>query len=249
VRIIAATNRNLKQTVEERGFREDLFYRLNVFTIQLPALRERTMDIPFLVDQFIAQEDPSMRTSTVVMDLLRQYPWKGNVRELQSVIMRAVLLAKAEGFDMLRIRNLPPEIAASAQTVADIEDRIIESLRSKRFSHNAISETAGDLGGLNRGTVAEYFRGFCFKVFNETRWDIPAAVERIAHDSDPDVREKVRKKLSAYLLHAVEAVDRSQPIGRVKDSSKPKFKNLPQRYHAALEEIIVSYHGALWQIE
>src|SRR5712664_3571471 len=98
VRIIAATNVDLKQLVREGRFREDLFYRLNVITIDLPPLRQRREDIPLLVDHFLKKyseenDRPRCRVSTEALRPLLTYPWPGNVRELENVIERAVVLS------------------------------------------------------------------------------------------------------------------------------------------------------------
>jgi DNA-binding NtrC family response regulator len=97
VRIVAASNKNLEKAVEEKMFREDLYYRLNVFPVRIPPLRDRRDDIPHLVEYFIqkySQEiNPSAkRISGAALDMLRNYPWKGNVRELENTIERAIIL-------------------------------------------------------------------------------------------------------------------------------------------------------------
>jgi two-component system, NtrC family, response regulator PilR len=97
VRIIAATNVNLRQMMSESRFREDLFYRLNVITVQLPPLRERKEDIPLLVQHFLEKYSEESRKSGLIltpdaMDRLAAYDWPGNVRELENVIERAVVL-------------------------------------------------------------------------------------------------------------------------------------------------------------
>ena len=98
VRIIAATNVDLRQMVREGRFREDLFYRLNVITVDLPPLRQRREDIPLLVDHFLKKysdenDRPRCRVSTEALRPLLTYPWPGNVRELENVIERAVVLS------------------------------------------------------------------------------------------------------------------------------------------------------------
>ena len=97
VRIIAATNVDLKQEMEDGRFREDLFYRLHVITIHLPPLRERKDDIPLLVQHFLEKygeenERPELEVLPEALDLLMEYDWPGNVRELENVIERAVVL-------------------------------------------------------------------------------------------------------------------------------------------------------------
>jgi transcriptional regulator with GAF, ATPase, and Fis domain len=99
LRVIAATNRNLAEHVNKGSFRSDLFYRLSVFPIELPPLRERKSDIPDLVEYFLAKyskrlSKPIERISRDVLNRLKQYSWPGNIRELESVIERAVILAR-----------------------------------------------------------------------------------------------------------------------------------------------------------
>jgi Nif-specific regulatory protein len=117
VRIIAATNRNLKQAMESGDFREDLYYRLNVFPIHLPPMRDRREDIPLLVEYFVdctAREFgwPRPETASEAMELLCAYRWPGNIREMRNVIERAVLLC-----DTGRITPdiLPREIAGETR--------------------------------------------------------------------------------------------------------------------------------------
>jgi two-component system nitrogen regulation response regulator GlnG len=98
VRVLAATNHNLEQLVEQGRFRTDLYYRLKVLTIQLPPLRERGDDLPLLVQHYLRRFNRELGkdVQTVVpeaLDLLRRYPWPGNVRELQSVLKQALLQA------------------------------------------------------------------------------------------------------------------------------------------------------------
>ncbi len=98
VRIIAATNRDLQKDIADGHFREDLYYRLNVFTIELPSLRERSEDIPALVNLFLAlvaerENKPAIPVNHAALRLLQQYSWKGNIRELKNVVERAAILA------------------------------------------------------------------------------------------------------------------------------------------------------------
>ena len=113
LRIIAATHRDLEQAVAGKHFREDLFYRLNVVRIRLPALRERLDDVPLLVDYFLnkhrAGAGPVKRVSPEVMPRLQAYLWPGNVRELENAIHHAVVMAKG---DLLLAEDLPREVAA-----------------------------------------------------------------------------------------------------------------------------------------
>ncbi|MGD2110740.1 MAG: sigma 54-interacting transcriptional regulator, partial [Phycisphaerae bacterium] len=118
VRVIAATNRDLKQEITENRFREDLFYRLNVFPIPVPSLRQRRDDVPALVEHFagVASAALGVQRRNVTPEAIRfltAYAWPGNIRELANVIERAVLLS--DGLDILP-EHLPPEIARAEQT-------------------------------------------------------------------------------------------------------------------------------------
>ena len=112
VRLVAATNRDLKKLIAGGTFREDLFYRLNVVPIRLPALRERAGDIPLLVEHFLGKFNERLKkhvagTEPEALDILSSYPWPGNIRELENVIERAVLFCDTA---KLRATDLPPEI-------------------------------------------------------------------------------------------------------------------------------------------
>ena len=112
VRLVAATNRDLKKLLAGGNFREDLFYRLNVVPIRLPALRERTSDIPLLVEHFLTKFNERLKkrvegVETEALEALVAYPWPGNIRELENVIERAVLFCDTQ---RLRASDLSPEI-------------------------------------------------------------------------------------------------------------------------------------------
>jgi transcriptional regulator with GAF, ATPase, and Fis domain len=241
VRVVAATNQNLVSSSGSQKLRQDLYYRLGVFVINLPPLRDRKVDIPVLAEYLVNMEDPKMKISTNVVDVFSKYSWHGNIRELHSVIKRAVILAKSEGRDIIRSRDLPEEIKSLIENTGDIADQIIESLRNKKFSKSAISETAKELEGLNRGTVSEYLRGYCFKTFVEQDMNIESTITTIAGISEPDTIQRVRKKLLEFISNAVELVDNTKKPEENILVSKPKFKNLPQKYHYYLEKIITDY--------
>jgi len=117
-RLIAATNRDLAAMVEQGEFRSDLFYRLNVFPVQIPALRERQEDVPLLVRHFAEQFGRRMNKrietiSTETMSALARYHWPGNVRELQNVIERAVILSSGSTLNV-QMADLAPAAAAPA---------------------------------------------------------------------------------------------------------------------------------------
>ena len=148
VRVIAATNKDLAQAVQGALFREDLYFRLNVFSIVVPPLRERKEDIPLLVDHFLHQANDQMSravsgVSKEVMDLLMMYHWPGNVRELENCVHRAVVMSDDELITTKCLPiyiqsiaekpkySLPDQIESLDNTLADVEKQIIvETLHS-----------------------------------------------------------------------------------------------------------------------
>jgi transcriptional regulator with PAS, ATPase and Fis domain len=109
LRFIAATNKNLAGMVEEGSFREDLYYRLNVVTLELPPLRDRKEDIPLLVDVFLQNAaNNQTKISTTALQMLMGYSWPGNIRELENTIESAALMCSA---DTIEVSDLPPHIA------------------------------------------------------------------------------------------------------------------------------------------
>jgi Nif-specific regulatory protein len=153
VRLLAATHRDLEQAVAKGLFREDLYYRLNVFPIYLPPLRERMADIPLLAEHFLNKYGPEhqkavKRLSAPALDLLMQYPWPGNVRELENIIERAVLVCDE---DTILTVHLPPTLqcqepgAASgsglASKVEKLEKELItEALRQTRGNQSKAAQ-------------------------------------------------------------------------------------------------------------
>ena len=134
VRIIAATNRNLEKAVEDKSFREDLYYRLNVFPIVVPPLRERLDDIPGLVWEFVNEFSKSFgkSISSISKESMRQlqlYPWPGNIRELRNVIERAVIMATGP---RLTVPMPQPGVARAtqAQTALTLKELEIEHIRT-----------------------------------------------------------------------------------------------------------------------
>jgi len=112
IRVIAATHRNLAAGVEQKTFRQDLYYRLNVITIRLPALRERKEDIPLLIERFLESRVPRFTMTREVMDALMTYEWPGNVRELQNCIDRMTAVSSGP---LLHTVDLPSSVLNSLE--------------------------------------------------------------------------------------------------------------------------------------
>ncbi len=158
VRVVAATNRDLEAAVERGGFRQDLFYRLNVFPIRIPPLRERLDDIPvlaqYLIERYAKQAGKSIRTiSKQTLELLQAYDWPGNVRELQNVIERAVILCEGETFAIdeswlkAKPSHAPIDTGHQMRTLAEGERAlIIAALAQSRGRISGPSGAAAKLG-------------------------------------------------------------------------------------------------------
>jgi two-component system NtrC family response regulator len=149
IRIIAATNRDLTESIKHGEFREDLYYRLNVFTINLPSLRDRVEDIPELANYFLSiychKTNKQLRISKEALALFRQYPWNGNIRELRNVLERASILT--EGDEILP-EHLPFEI--QRQDTANTDNLSLVSVE-KHHIQKVLQHTKG-----NKTKTAEY---------------------------------------------------------------------------------------------
>src|SRR5881397_812967 len=174
VRIIAATNVDLRKMMEEGRFREDLFYRLHVISIQLPPLRDRKDDIPLLTQHFLSKygeenKKGGLELTPDALDLLTEYDWPGNVRELENVVERAVVLCsgpkigvelipehvrKAPNFHMPQF-NLPPEGISFKDVITDFEKRLIESTLE---AAGGVQKRAAELLHIKPTTLSEMIK-------------------------------------------------------------------------------------------
>ncbi len=173
IRVIAATNQDLEGLVSQGGFREDLYYRLNVIPVRIPPLRERTGDIPLLVTHFSElfsqkKKKPPKRLSPAALEFLSRYPWPGNVRELENLMERLVILTESE---VVEVEDLPQRFRETAslgvggesidfspeglnlpQALHELERRLI--LKALEQS-NWVKSRAAQLLHLNRTTLIE----------------------------------------------------------------------------------------------
>jgi len=173
VRVVAATNQDLAGMVAEKQFRVDLYYRLNVFPIAVPPLRQRFDDVPMLVAHFVQKFSERMskqisKISQDAMDTLMRYPWPGNIRELQNIIERAVIQTKG---DVLQIPVLPTRVMNGVKplTLRDAErDHILKALEESNWVVGGKSGAAARLGVARttlidkirkRGLTRDMFRG------------------------------------------------------------------------------------------
>jgi formate hydrogenlyase transcriptional activator len=158
VRIIAATNRNLEEEVRNGRFRQDLYYRLNVFPITVPPLRQRTEDIPLLVQAFIERYARKLgkQITSIQKEMLKElqaYPWPGNVRELESIIERAVILCPGPVLQLADKLDISSSPLSSMMTLEDMErTQILKTLSKSRWRINGENGAAAILG-LNPSTL------------------------------------------------------------------------------------------------
>ncbi len=149
VRVISATNRNLKEMIKQGSFREDLYYRLNVFEIELPPLRERKEDIPELIEFFIQKYAPRpVNISDAAMDKLVKYHWPGNVRELEHTIQRVVTLCRSNTIKASDIHleplieeEMPDNLQAKLETIERQE--ILKALKKSKWIQTKAAELLG----------------------------------------------------------------------------------------------------------
>jgi len=165
-RVIAATNQDLWRMVQERKFRADLYYRLNVFPITLPPLRDRVEDIPTLVEYFVQRFSQEMgkKIETIpseVMEVLKLHDWPGNIRELENFIKRAVIMTTGTALRPAfgELKRLPGQASPAAmRTLAEAErDHIVEVLRDTRWVLGGDNGAAARLG-MPRTTLAYRMR-------------------------------------------------------------------------------------------
>ena len=154
VRLLAATNINLKERVRKGEFREDLFYRLNVIPLHIPSLRERVEDIPILVNAFLRKYDRSqeIKLDAKLMETLEQYPWPGNIRELENLIERMVILRRS---NKLTVDDLPDDFGTAERVGSPRRDR--ENLTFHEAEKQLVLD-ALEKHDWNRSQAAKYLK-------------------------------------------------------------------------------------------
>jgi DNA-binding NtrC family response regulator len=178
VRILAASNSDLATLVREGRFREDLFHRLNVISLQLPPLRERKEDVPMLVEHFLARyceenAKPVRRFSVAAMKLLMDYDWPGNVRELENVVERAVVLSNAEMMDS----DLLPETVRTKEIVKGVRLQLAEFMPPLPGEPGARAGADSSAPSLFQ-IMEEVERRVIMDMLERTNWNQTEAAER-----------------------------------------------------------------------
>jgi transcriptional regulator with PAS, ATPase and Fis domain len=166
VRVIAATNRDLRQMVLDGTFQEDLFYRLNVIPIEMPPLRSRREDIPVLTEHFVRKHQQRTgkkieRIEDGIHDKLSAYEWPGNVRELENTIERAVVLStngviSAAAISVLGVGTAQPNALPSLKLRTNIEWIEQETIRRALETAGGVKKDAADLMGISQRALSYY---------------------------------------------------------------------------------------------
>jgi len=175
VRIVAATNRNLEEMIKSEEFREDLYYRINVFPIYIPSLRERRDDIPLLVDYFIGKFNKEnstkiKRITTSALDMLMVYRWPGNIRELENCIERACILSTD---NVIHSYNLPPSLQTADSTNTLAKGGMVYTVEQveKQLIREALTTTKGNITkAAETLKVTERMLGTRLKKYNIDAW-------------------------------------------------------------------------------
>ena len=180
-RIITATNQPLKERIKEGSFREDLYYRIHVLSMQLPSLREHCEDIPELVDFFVGRLNKQMHKNVSIhseaMELLKNYAWPGNVRELENVLERTIVLAES---DLILAQNLPSEIRLSGEK-SDASN--IEAF----YQHSTLASLTDKIESLERNII--------LKTLERNRWNQTISAKQLGLK-----RSSLQYKMTKYGL-------------------------------------------------
>jgi len=233
VRIIAATNKDLKDAIKQKTFREDFLHRLKVILITLPPLRERPEDIEPIANHFLKVFNDKHKTrfegiSAGAMKKLHQHNWPGNVRELQSTIESAVVLnagvkSQIDEDDLKFEDTVDIDIGETSSNYEDKE--FLDALQEHRFNFsNFVKEKGG-----NRDSVMLRFKGICFKLLVEHDVDVARVAEKIGC-----VEEKVQEhynNLTEMILKL------NQCEGSIIECRR-RYKNMPKKYHPYLEALV-----------
>ena len=205
VRLIAATNRDLRQAIAEGRFREDLFYRLNVVPVALPPLRERLDDIEPLVEHFIHKYNARLNRavkgiSKEALERLRDYPWPGNIRELENIVERSVLFAE---MDTLTEKDLPPELAARTRALKMRADDPSGPEPTDGLAHGG----ALDMKEVVKQATIELEKDLIQRALQETGGNVTHAARRLKIS-----RKSLQNKMKELGLREEQQPDAPEPV-------------------------------------
>jgi DNA-binding NtrC family response regulator/CHASE2 domain-containing sensor protein len=245
VRVVAATNKDLQRGVSEGWFREDLYFRLNGMALRLPPLRERPHDVPPLAERFVLDAAArvgrsSLRLSEEALAALQAQPWKGNIRELQHCLERAVALAEGAIITRKDLRVEPREAAGapsgqsgwSCPPDPNSDEAVLACLRRHEFDMQATARALG----WDRSTVTQRLKGMGFRALVEAGGDQPKAALILA--GDPALVRTVELKLLEYYEHLLKTLHGFASPEEAVAACRKRFKNLPDRHYRFVEVLI-----------
>jgi transcriptional regulator with GAF, ATPase, and Fis domain len=258
VRIIAATNCDLKNEIKEKRFREDLFYRINGISLNLPRLDERKEDIPLLAHHFVQKYSLEYNkeitgTSELATKQLEEEQWQGNIRELENIIQRAVALSNTEiiqekdlGLPVSDINNVRGQKTEDRRqktegslnrgdrlSYEEAEDEsFLNILRENSFSIDKVKRILK----IERGSVSGRFKGICFKVLQECDGNIQKAVQKIAANNG--LVKEVESKIYEYRNNLLEKIKSYQNTDQAVEEILKKEKNTKKKYLKYIENFV-----------
>ena len=258
VRIIAATNCDLKNEIKEKRFREDLFYRINGISLNLPRLDERKEDIPLLAHHFVQKYSLEFNkeitgTSELATKQLEEEQWQGNIRELENIIQRAVALSNTEiiqekdlGLPVSDINNVRGQKTEDRRqktegslnrgdrlSYEEAEDEsFLNILRENSFSIDKVKRILK----IERGSVSGRFKGICFKVLQECDGNIQKAVQKIAANNG--LVKEVESKIYEYRNNLLEKIKSYQNTDQAVEEILKKEKNTKKKYLKYIENFV-----------
>lgn len=237
VRLIAATNQNLQEKIQAGRFREDLFYRLNGFSLPLPPLRERGQDVEYLFRAFLHEADPGIQLSAAIISWLSLQKWPGNIRELKAATKRAVINAQLKRRKFLLPEDFELQNAVEAGAPNEKENlaqQILQALRADGLRHRSISVTAKQLN-IHRATATEYWRGWVIRSLNTCDFDVPQLCRALAGDAALENQAQFEPRVAQYVASIrskiEEGLRQNEPENALRYS---RFKNLPGEFEPDL---------------
>jgi transcriptional regulator with PAS, ATPase and Fis domain/CHASE2 domain-containing sensor protein len=246
VRFVSATNKDLEKEVREGNFREDLLYRLNTISITLPPLRERKEDIEIIARHFIHMycgeyEKEIDGVSDKAMKVLLNYSWPGNIRELENVIQRGVILAKGKLIQEKDWGLLQDEENSNiTKTTKEKEtnfgdDSFLEVLQENNFEVNS---TALQLN-MHRNTITARFKGMVFASLAKNDLDIDKTTQELS--GDPTKYSQAYKMISEYYKNLKRIIEKFKNEEQAIKEVKKLNKNIPARYHYVIRSLVRSF--------
>lgn len=255
IRIVAATNRDLQRGVTEGWFREDLYFRLTGVVFRLPSLHERPEDVPTLTEHLLAEiakssNRPVATLSQEALTVLMRHPWKGNVRELQHSLERAVALS-----DNLTLTPHDLHLEGTASTPPDRDKQglltlpdpagdaaVLECLRLHEFDMQATARALA----WDRSTVTQRLKGLCFQSLVETEGDVGKTATILA--GNPALTRTVELKVSDYYGHLLGCIRDFTTADEALLDCKRRFKNLPDRHFKSVEMLVRQHYDEKPQV-